>query len=129
MSRVPAIHLGCNRRTVRAFLLKESFDAFWTYSSATWAGWFLDKWCTRAMRSRLEPMKRFAKTLRRHRPLLLNWFAARGEIALGVVEGMNTNAKLAIRKARGFRTYDVLETALYHELGRLPEPVFTHRFC
>jgi transposase len=33
-------------RTVRAFLLKEAFDAFWTYSSATWAGWFLDKWCT-----------------------------------------------------------------------------------
>ena len=116
-------------RTVRAFLLKESFDAFWAYSSATWAGWFLDKWCTRAMRSRLAPMKRFAKTLRKHRPLLLNWFAAKGEIALGVVEGMNTNAKLAIRKARGFRTYEVLETALYHELGRLPEPVFTHRFC
>ena len=116
-------------RSVRAFLLKESFDAFWTYSSATWAGWFLDKWCTRALRSRLAPMKRFAKTLRSHRPLLLNWFAAKGEIALGVVEGMNTNAKLAIRKARGFRTYAVLETALYHELGRLPEPVFTHTFC
>jgi transposase len=116
-------------RSVRAFLLKESFNGFWGYSSATWAGWFLDKWCTRAMRSRLEPMKRFAKTLRRHRPLLLNWFAAKGEIALGVVEGMNTNAKLAIRKARGFRTYEVIETALYHELGRLPEPTFTHRFC
>lgn len=63
------------------------------------------------------------------RPLLPNWFAAKGEIALGVVEGMNTNAKLAIGKARGFRTYDDLETALYHELGRLPEPVCTHRFC
>lgn len=116
-------------RTVRAFLLKESFDCFWSYQSATWAGWFLEKWCTRAMRSRLAPLQRFAKTLRAHRPLLLNWFAARGEIALGVVEGMNTNAKFAIRKARGFRTYHVLETALYHELGRLPEPEITHRFC
>jgi len=115
-------------RTVRAFLLKESFDAFWAYKSPTWAGWFMDKWCTRAMRSRLAPMKRFAKTLRNHRPLLLNWFAARGEIALGVVEGMNGNAKLAIRKARGFRTYEALETALYHQLGRLPEPECTHRF-
>jgi transposase len=74
-------------------------------------------------------MKRFAKNLRTHRPLLLNWFKAQGEIALGVVEGLNTNAKLAIRRARGFRTYEVLETALYHQLGRLPEPVFTHRFC
>ena len=81
------------------------------------------------MRSRLPPLKKFVKTLRAHRPLLLNWFRARGEIALGAVEGMNTNAKLAIRKARGFRTYEVLETALYHELGRLPEPVSIHRFC
>ncbi len=116
-------------RSVRAFLLKESFEAFWTYSSSPWAGWFLDRWCARVMRSRLPPMKRFAKTLRMHRPLLLNWFKAKGEIALGVVEGLNTNAKLAIRKARGFRTYEVLEPALYHELGRLPEPEFTHRFC
>lgn len=116
-------------RTVRAFLLKEAFNCFWTYKSPTWAGWFLDKWCTRALRSRLPPMRRFAKTLRNHRALLLNWFAAKGEIALGVVEGMNGNAKLAIRKARGFRTYEALETALYHQLGRLPEPEFAHRFC
>jgi hypothetical protein len=59
-------------RTVRAFLLKESFQCFWAYRSVTWAGWFLDKWCTRAMRSQLAPMKRVAKTLRTHRALLLN---------------------------------------------------------
>jgi transposase len=116
-------------RTVRAFLLKESFQCFWAYTSPLWAGWFVDKWCTRAMRSKLPPIKRFAKTLRKHRALLLNWFAARGEIALGVVEGMNANAKLAIRKARGFRTYHAIETALYHQLGRLPEPQSIHRFC
>jgi transposase len=45
-------------RTVRAYLLKQSFDHFWTYRSAWWAGWFLDKWCIRAMRSRLDPMKK-----------------------------------------------------------------------
>lgn len=116
-------------RTVRAFLLKDSFEAFWSYKTPKWAGWFLDKWCTRAMRSKLLPMKRIAKTLRKHKGLLMNWFAARSEIALGVVEGMNTNAKHAIRKARGFRTYEVMETALYHELGRLPEPPMTHEFC
>ncbi len=104
--------LRCPLRTVRAFLLKEAFQCFWAYKSATWAGWFLDKWCTRAMRSRLEPMKRIAKMLRSHRALLLNWFKAKGEIALGVVEGLNGNAKLAIRKARGFRTYEALGRAL-----------------
>jgi transposase len=116
-------------KIVRAYLLKESFDAFWTYTSPYWAGWYLDKWCTRAMRSRLEPIKKFVGTLREHRELLLNWFKAKKEISSGVVEGLNTNVKLALRKARGFKSYKVAETALYHELGRLPEPEFTHRFC
>jgi transposase len=69
------------------------------------------------MRSQLAPMKRVAKTLRAHRALLLNSFKAKGELALGVVEGLNGNAKLAIKKARGFRTYEALETALYLALN------------
>lgn len=116
-------------RTVRAYCLKEAFEAFWTYSSPRWAGWFLDRWCTRAMRSRLDPIKKFARTVRAHRHLMLNWFVAKKAISSGTVEGLNGNAKLAIRKARGFRTYNVVETALYHQLGKLPEPQFTHTFC
>ncbi len=117
-------------RSVRAYLLKESLQAFWNYTHVLAAGWFLDKWCTRALRSRLEPIKKVARTLRSHRELILNWFRAKKEISSAAVEGMNANAKLALRKARGFRTYEVLETALYHELGRLPEPLsVTHRFC
>jgi len=116
-------------RSVRAYLLKESLDAFWQYNTAEGASWFLNSWCTRALRSRLAPMQKIARTLRSHRDLILNWFVAKKEISSGSVEGMNTNAKLAIRKARGFRTYEALETALYHQLGRLPEPHFlTHRF-
>jgi hypothetical protein len=45
-----------------------------------------------------------------------------------VVEGFNAKAKLTTRKAYGFRTYHGLEVALYHALGALPEPKFTHRF-
>lgn len=115
-------------RSVRAYLLKESFNMFWTYKSAHWAGWFLDAWCKRAMRSRLDPIKKFVGTVRNHRELLLNWFRAKQAISSGVVEGFNTNAKLALRKARGFKSYEVLCTALYHQLGRLPEPQAVHRF-
>jgi len=121
--------LAYDLRTVRAYLLKESFEGFWAYTSPYWAGWYLDKWCARAMRSRLGPIKKFVATIRQHRPLLLNWFKARKEISCGVVEGLNTNVKLALRKARGFKSYEVAETAMYHELGRLPEPEFTHTFC
>ena len=70
--------LEYNLKTVRAYLLKEDFQGFWEYVSPAWAGKFLDRWCTRAMRSRLEPMKKVAKMLRNHRELILNWFRAAG---------------------------------------------------
>jgi len=118
-----------NLKAVRATLLRELFDPFWDYRSVAWAGAFLDEWCVRVMRSRIEPMKRVARMLRRHRPLLLNWFRARGEISAASVEGLNNKAKLTTRKAYGFRSYRCLEIALYHTLGQLPEPEATHRFC
>jgi transposase len=118
-----------NLRAVRAMLLRESFDPFWQYRSVDWAGAFLDEWCVQVMRSRIEPMKKVARMLRRHRPLLLNWFRARGEISAAVVEGFNNKAKLTTRKAYGFRSYRCVEIALYHTLGQLPEPEATHRFC
>jgi transposase len=121
--------LRYNLRSVRAYLLKEEFQLFWTYVSPYWAGRFLDRWCTQAMRSKIEPMKKVAKMLRGHRALLLNWFRAKGQLSSGVVEGFNTKAKLTSRKSFGFRTYHGAEIALYHALGALPEPNFTHRFC
>jgi len=115
--------------TGRAWMLKESFQHFWTYTSLTWATAFLDYWCERAMRSRLEPMKKVARMLRRHEELILNWFKAKGEISSGAVEGLNNKIRVVTRRSYGFRTYKAMETALYHNLGRLPEPDSTHRFC
>ena len=118
-----------NLRTVRAYLLKEDFQSLWGYVSPYWAGRFLDRWCTRAMRSRLEPMKEVARMVRSHRDLILNWFRARGQFSSGVVEGFNGKARVITKRAYGFRTSGALEVALYHALGDLPEPEFTHRFC
>jgi len=121
--------LAYNLKTVRAYLLKEDFDFLWHYKSAHWAGRFLDHWCTQAMRSRIEPMKAVAKTLRAHRPLILNWFRVREEISLGATEGLNNKLKVVTRRAYGFRRAHVVKVALYHTLGALPEPADTHRFC
>jgi transposase len=121
--------LRYNLKAVRTYLLKEDFQFFWDYRSPSWAGKFLDRWCTRALRSRLEPMKKVARMLRRHRPLLLNWFRAKKRISSGVVEGLNNRLKLTLRKAYGFRTFEAVEVALYHTLGDLPEPEWTHEFC
>jgi len=121
--------LACNLKTVRAYLLKEDFQRFWEYQMPAWAGKFLDNWCTRTMRSRLTPMKKVAKMLRSHKELLLNWFRAKGRIALGCVEGFNNKAKVTTKRSYGFRSFDVMKIALYHALGDLPEPNVTHRFC
>src|SRR4051795_3540696 len=120
--------LKYNLRTVRAYLLREDFQRLWGYRSAWWAGRFLDEWTGRVMRSRLEPMKKVARTIRSHRPLILNWFRARGEVSSGAVEGLNNKVKLVTRKSYGFRSPQVAKLALLHNLGRLPEPKRTHRF-
>jgi len=120
--------LQYNLQSVRSRLMREDFQRFWEYSYPGCAAKFLDQWCTRTMRSKIEPMKKVAKTLRRHRELILNWFRAEGAISAGIVEGLNNKAKLTMRKAYGFRTAKAIEIALYHQLGALPEPEFTHEF-
>jgi transposase len=120
--------LRYNLKTVRAYLLKEAFQQLWDYNSAAWAGKFLDEWCRQTMRSRIEPMKKIAASLRQHRELILNYFRAQKLISSGVVEGLNNKAKVTMRKSYGFRTFHALELALYHALGKLPEPECTHEF-
>jgi transposase len=120
--------LQYNLRSVKAHLQREDFQQFWEYKSATWAGKFLDDWCTRVMRTNLEPMKKVARTLRVHRDLILNWFKADGQLSAGTVEGFNNKAKLTLRKAYGFRSPETAQIALYHTLSDLPEPKFAHEF-
>lgn len=121
--------LRCNLKTVRCYLLKEAFQHFWTYQTRWGAKRFLDVWLERAMRSRLPEMKKVAKRLRKHQDLLLNYFAAKERLSNGPVEGLNLKAKLAMRKAYGFRNFRTIELALYHQLGEMPAPPLTHRFC
>ena len=121
--------LRYNLKTVRCYLLKESFQHFWTYKSRWGAKRFLDVWLTRAMRSRLPEMIKVANRLREHQDLLLNYFSVKERFSNGPVEGLNLKAKLAMRKAYGFRKFRTIELALYHQLGELPTPPLTHRFC
>jgi transposase len=120
--------LKYNLQTVRARLQREDFQRFWEYRSPYWAACFLAEWCNRVMRSRIEPMKKVVQSLRSHGELILNWFIAKGTISAGMVEGLNYNVKLSLRKSYGFRTQQAIETVLYHRLGALPEPEFAHKF-
>jgi transposase len=115
-----------NLRTNRAYLLKEAFREFWSYNRWDFAEKYLNKWFWWATHSRLKPMRDFAWMLRRHKENILTYFKAR--IDNGAVEGMNRKAKVVSQKAYGYRTFDTFKLALYHVLGDLPMPEFTHRF-
>lgn len=121
--------LKLNLASIKGYLLREDFQRFWEYQRYDFADKFLENWVTRTLQTDLEPMKKVAKMLRKHKPLILNWFKAKGRLSSGAVEGLNLKAKLTMRKAYGFRTLKCLQIALYHELGKLPEPEYFHRFC
>jgi hypothetical protein len=55
-----------------------------------------------------------------HRPLVLNWFRAKGQLSSGVVEGVNAKARLVARKPYGFQTYHGLEVTCIIHLAPCP---------
>jgi len=122
LGHLETLNLRCNR----AYLLKEAFREFFNHRHKGWARRFLKKWFWWATHSRLKPLRDFAWTLRRHEEDILNYFQLR--IDNGAVEGMSHKAKVVSHRCYGFRTPHNYITALYHCLGKLPEPELTHRF-
>ena len=118
-----------NLRTVRAYLLKEDFQSLWGYVSPYWAGQFLDRWCTRTMRSRLDPMKEVARMVALAPRPDSELVPSPGAVLQWRCRRLQRKARVITKRAYGFRTSGALEVALYHALGDLPEPKLTHRFC
>jgi transposase len=110
-----------NTPLVRALYLKESFQLFWTYEQPWRAEQHLRKWMNSAMRSRLEPFKKFAKMLRSHLDGILPWTKIR--VSNGAVEGMNNKIKSISHRSFGFRSAENFIAAIYHCCAKLPLPV------
>lgn len=109
-----------NSPLVRAWYLKESFQLFWTYKQPWRAKQHLLKWMDSAMRSRLEPFKKFVRMLRSHLDGILAWTKTR--ISNGAVEGMNNKIKSISHRSFGFRSAENFIAAIYHCCARLPLP-------
>lgn len=109
-----------NTPLVRAWYLKEAFQLFWTYQQPRRAEQHLRKWMNSAMRSRLEPFKRFVHLLRSHLDGILPWIRIR--LSNGAVEGMNNKIKSISHRSFGFRSAKNFIAAIYHCCARLPLP-------
>ena len=50
---------------------------------------FLDNGVTRTLQTDLEAMKKVVRMPLNHKPMILNWFKAKGRLSSGAVEGLN----------------------------------------
>ena len=107
-------------KTGRAYRMKLLFQECFTYGEEH-AVINLKKWYFWAMHSRLEPIKVFARTLRKHWNGIVRWFKTK--LTNGVLEGLNSLVQAAKARARGYRSIEYFKRMIYMvagKLGRLP---------
>ena len=109
-----------NRRIYRAWRLKDEFEQLWTFN-APWAALrFFKRWTTSALRSRLEPLRRFVATARRHQAGILAFVETR--VTNAVAEGLNRIVKIVKNRASGFRHLQPFADMIYLTVGDLDIP-------
>jgi transposase len=96
--------LKLNRRLATVYILKDDLKRLWSYSLPSYAMQFWKEWKARALRSAIEPLKRFARRLAEKLAGLLAHCTFPMHTSL--LEGMMNQIKVIKRKAFGFRDDD-----------------------
>lgn len=109
-----------NNRIYRAWRLKDEFEQFWDYKASWAAERFLQSWMSSTLRSRLQPMKKFVGTLRKHYAGILAFIDTR--LTNAVSEGLNRIVKLIKNRASGFRTLNAFSDMIYLSIGDVNIP-------
>lgn len=90
-----------NRKVLKAYLLKESLDRLWNYIYEGAMLRYLQSWIDQLRWQRLEPFQKLALMLLDHLDGILNY--CRVKPPLGVVEAINGNIKMLVRRGRGYK--------------------------
>lgn len=98
-------------KTGRAFRMVQALDNIYASSNADEAKGKLEQLYRWLRKSRLEPMKRVAVTLKKHSDEILNIFTTR--ITNAICEGINSMIQAAKRKARGYHTFEGFSSMIY----------------
>jgi len=111
-------------KTSRAWAIKESFTEFWEHWGPFSARDFFDQWYSWAIRSRLAPVKKVARMLKKHLAGLLTYFTH--WITNAASEGLNSRIQALKAAARGFRRFEHYRARILFFCGKLDlfhEPV------
>ncbi|ABA87786.1 transposase of ISPca9, ISL3 family [Syntrophotalea carbinolica DSM 2380] len=104
-------------KTARAWALKEAAMGLWHYVRRPWVVKAWKKWLAWAVRCRLQPMKKVAKTIKEHLWGILN--AILLKVTNGPAESINSRIKTIKVRSRGFRNKERFRNAIYFHLGGL----------
>jgi transposase len=104
-------------KTGRAYQIKLTLQRFWQIKGTQEAEAFLKKWYFWATHSRLPPIIKAAKTIKRHWNGIVRFIESR--ITTGIVEGLNSKIKTAMKRAYGFKSFQYLRTIIYLVAGKL----------
>jgi transposase len=111
--------LKTNKRLNTAYLLRESFDQLWDYTSEAWARRFFDNWKAQLRWQRLKPYEAFAVMIERHWDGIAAYCKPENKVALGFVEGLNNKIRVFQRRAYGLRDEEYLKLKIL--TASLPE--------
>ena len=109
-----------NRRIYRAWRLKDEFEHFWRYRARWAAERFLKEWTKAALRSRLQPLRRFVNTVRKHAAGITAFVDT--HLTNAAAEGLNRIIRMVKNRASGFKTLDAFADLIYLCVGDLDIP-------
>lgn len=108
--------LKLNEALTTVYILKDYLKKLWQYRYPKCAESFLSQWCSIAIESRIRPIIKFARTLRRYAYGIINH--CRFPIHTSRMEGINNKVKVIKRKAYGFHDLEyfslIIKNAFAH---------------
>jgi transposase len=113
-------------KTMRAYNIRQSFQDIYQATSQEEFVTYLNKWYFWATHSKLEPMIKAAKTVKRHWDGVVRWYESK--INNGILEGLNSVIQAAKSKARGYKTFRNYKIIVYLLTGKLDFSLVNHRF-
>jgi transposase len=115
-----------NIKTIRAYNIRQSFQDIYQANTQEEFVTYLDKWYYWATHSKLEPMVKAAKTVKRHWDGIVKWYESK--INNGILEGLNSVIQAAKSKARGYKTFKNYKIIVYLLTGKLDFSLVNNKF-